>query len=55
MLAGDLRREFPDMKGFSRANIFNIRQWYLYYSAMGEKVQQLVRQLPLGHNMIRIA
>ena len=51
MLAGDLRREFPDMKGFSRANIFNIRQWYLYYSAMDEKVQQLVRQLPWGHNM----
>ena len=51
MLAGDLRREFPDMKGFSRANIFNIRQWYLYYSAMDEKVQQLVRQLPWGHNL----
>ncbi len=52
MLAGDLRREFPDMKGFSRANIFNIRQWYLYYSMMDEKVQQLVRQLPWGHNMV---
>ena len=52
MLAGDLRREFPDMKGFSRANIFNIRQWYLYYSVMDEKVQQLVRQLPWGHNMV---
>ncbi|MBI2146505.1 DUF1016 domain-containing protein [Candidatus Woesearchaeota archaeon] len=52
MLAGDLRREFPDMKGFSRANIFNIRQWYLYYSTMDEKVQQLVRQLPWGHNMV---
>ena len=52
MLAGDLRREFPEMKGFSRANIFNIRQWYLYYSTLDEKVQQLVRQLPWGHNMI---
>ncbi len=52
MLAGDLRREFPDMKGFSRANIFNIRQWYLYYLTMDEKVQQLVRQLPWGHNMV---
>ncbi|MDP3639720.1 MAG: PDDEXK nuclease domain-containing protein [Nanoarchaeota archaeon] len=51
MLASDLRREFPDMKGFSRANIFNIRQWHPYYSAMDEKVQQLVRQLPWGHNM----
>jgi len=52
LLAGDLRREFPEMKGFSRANIFNIRQWYLYYSTMDEKVQQLVRQLPWGHNMV---
>jgi len=52
MLAGDLRREFPDMKGFSRANIFNIRQWYLFYSTRDEKVQQLVRQLPWGHNMV---
>jgi len=42
------------MKGFSRANIFNIRQWYLYYSATGEKVQQLVRQLPWGHNLVII-
>ena len=54
MLAGDLRREFPDMKGFSRANIFNIRQWYLYYSVVDEKVQQLVRQLPWGHNLVII-
>ncbi|MBI2147486.1 DUF1016 domain-containing protein [Candidatus Woesearchaeota archaeon] len=52
MLAGDLRREFPNMKGFSRANIFNVRQWHLYYSTMDEKVQQLVRQLPWGHNMV---
>jgi predicted nuclease of restriction endonuclease-like (RecB) superfamily len=52
MLAGDLKREFPDMKGFSRANLFGIRQWYLFYSTMDEKVQQLVRQLPWGHNMV---
>ena len=37
MLASDLKREFPDMKGFSRANLFNIRQWYLFYSKMDEK------------------
>ena len=53
-LAGDLRKEFPEMKGFSRANLFNIRQWYLFYSAMDEKVQQLVGQLPWGHNMVII-
>ncbi len=52
MLAGDLKRDFPEMKGFSRANLFNIRQWYLYYSKIDETVQQLVRQLPWGHNMV---
>src|SRR3989344_624168 len=48
LLASDLREEFSEMKGFSRANLFNIRQRYLYYSKRDEKVQQLVRQLPWG-------
>ncbi len=53
-LAEDLRKEFPEMRGFSRANLFNIRQWYMFYSDMGEKVQQLVGQLPWGHNIVII-
>ncbi len=55
MLASDLKREFPDMKGFSRSNLFNIRQWRLFYSTMDEKVQQLVRQLPWGHNVVIVS
>ena len=55
MLASDLKREFPDMKGCSRANLFNIRQWYLFYLTMDEKVQQLVRQLPWGHNIVIVS
>ncbi|MBS3116564.1 hypothetical protein J4421_03115 [Candidatus Woesearchaeota archaeon] len=51
-LSSDLKREFPNMKGFSRANLFNIRQWHHFYSKMDEKVQQLVRQLPWGHNVV---
>lgn len=39
-LAKDLRAEFPGTSGFSRANLFSIRQFYLFY--MSEKVQQLV-------------
>lgn len=54
MLAKDLKREFPEMKGFSRANLFSIRQWHLFYSKMDEKVQQLVGQLPWGHNIVII-
>lgn len=34
-LAADLRHEFPDMRGFSAANIWRIRQFYLEYSDAG--------------------
>jgi predicted nuclease of restriction endonuclease-like (RecB) superfamily len=49
-LSADLRREFPEMKGFSRANL-------LYMRALAESwpdvsiVQQLVGQIPWGHNI----
>ena len=52
MLAEDLKKEFPTLKGFSRTNLFNIRQWYIFYSRTGQKVQQLVGQLPWGHNIL---
>ena len=31
-LSKDLMAEFPDMKGFSIANIYNIRKFYKFYS-----------------------
>jgi predicted nuclease of restriction endonuclease-like (RecB) superfamily len=31
-LAKDLRAEFPEMKGFSKRNIFYFRKFYLFYS-----------------------
>lgn len=40
-LEKDLRSEFPDMKGFSRANLFFIRKFYQFYS--DSSVEQLVR------------
>src|SRR5579863_7233451 len=49
-LAADLKRAFPDMKGFSRRNL-------KYMRAFGEAwpdeaiVQQLVAQIPWGHNV----
>jgi predicted nuclease of restriction endonuclease-like (RecB) superfamily len=52
-LAADLRNEFQDMKGFSRANM-------LYMRAFAEAwpdeaiVQQLVGQLPWGQNLVLI-
>lgn len=39
-LAKDLRAEFPDMKGFSRSNLFYIRKFYQFYADVS--VQQAV-------------
>jgi len=39
-LEKDLRTEFPDIKGFSRSNLFYIRKFYQFYS--DSSVQQLV-------------
>jgi predicted nuclease of restriction endonuclease-like (RecB) superfamily len=39
-LAKDLRAEFPEMKGFSRSNMFYIRKFYQFYA--NTSVQQLV-------------
>lgn len=55
-LAKDLQTAFPGIGGFSRANVFKMRAFYLAY----EKVSQVVRQfedlpflrIPWGHNVI---
>jgi predicted nuclease of restriction endonuclease-like (RecB) superfamily len=39
-LAKDIQSEFPDIKGFSKRNLFLIRQFYLFYSSVS--VQQVV-------------
>jgi len=54
-LSKDLSASFKYMKGFSRSNLFFIRKWYLFYQPVEageylEKVSQLVRQIPWGHN-----
>jgi len=42
-LAKDLSAAFPGVKGFSRANLFFIRKWFLFYD--GAIVAQAVRQI----------
>lgn len=64
LVATDLKKEFPDMAGFSRANLFAMKQFYLFYSQEFPKVQQVVRllensqllvtQIPWGHNILII-
>jgi predicted nuclease of restriction endonuclease-like (RecB) superfamily len=49
-LAADLRLEFPDMQGLSRTNLLYMRAFAEAYPNL-EFVQQLVGQLPWGHNV----
>ena len=52
-LAEDLRREFTDMKGLSRANLFYMRAFAEAYPSE-EIVQQLAGQIPWWHNVVII-
>lgn len=53
-IALELKHEFPEIKGFSRRNIYAIRQWYKFYSTKYQFVPQSVAQLPWGHNRLII-
>jgi predicted nuclease of restriction endonuclease-like (RecB) superfamily len=50
-LASFLARTQPGLKGFSRQNIFRMKQFYEVYRD-SEIVSPLVRQLPWTHNLI---
>ncbi len=50
-LAEDLRREFPGVSGFSRRNVFYMREFYLLYRD-DERVQPLVAQIGWTHNLV---
>ncbi len=49
-LAADLRRAFPEMKGFSRTNLLYMRAFAEAYPDE-QFVQQAVGQIPWGHNV----
>jgi predicted nuclease of restriction endonuclease-like (RecB) superfamily len=50
-LAEHIARAHPDLKGFTRPNLFRMRQFYETYRA-DAKVSPLVRQLPWTHNLL---
>lgn len=50
-LGRDLREAFPEMKGFSRANLLYMRAFAEAWTDF-EIVQQIVGQLPWGHNVL---
>jgi len=53
-LAHDLRTAFPEMKGFSRANLMYMRAFAASWPD-AEIVQQAVGQLPWGHNLVLLS
>ena len=53
-LAHDLRTAFPEMKGFSRANLMYMRAFAQAWPDAAI-VQQAVGQLPWGHNLVLLS
>jgi predicted nuclease of restriction endonuclease-like (RecB) superfamily len=50
-LADDLREAFPEVGGFSRRNVFYMREFFLLYRE-DAKVQPLVAQVGWAHNLL---
>ena len=42
----ELKHEFPEIKGFSRRNVYSMLQWYKFYSAKYQFVPHGVAQIP---------
>jgi len=43
------------MRGFSRRNLYAIRQWHLFYADKSQIVPQPVAQIPWGHNRLIVS
>lgn len=67
-MSRDLQAEFPEIKGFSVRNLKYMRQWFQFWSvgsSIGQQAvaqldkpaiaQQLVAQIPWGHNLVIIS
>lgn len=50
-LAATIARRYPGMRGYTRPNLFRMRQFYEAYRG-NKKVSALLRQLPWTHHMI---
>jgi len=51
----ELKHEFPQIKGFSRRNLYAMSQWYKFYSQKFQFVPQYVAQIPWSHNRLIIS
>ncbi|MGL5152841.1 MAG: PDDEXK nuclease domain-containing protein [Clostridium sp.] len=50
-IADEIKRDFPDLKGFSSRNLKYMRKFALEYQEI-EFVQQVVAQIPWSHNVV---
>lgn len=50
-LAGDLHYVYPDIKGFSSRNIWDMRRFYVEYKDH-QFLRQAVAEIPWGHNLL---
>jgi predicted nuclease of restriction endonuclease-like (RecB) superfamily len=53
-LAETIAREYPNMRGYTRRNLFRMRQFYENYRG-DKKVSPLVTQLPWTHHLILLS
>ena len=55
-LSLDLQNAFPESKGFSAANLWRMKKWFLFYSskADSEKLAQVVRELQISENQLSV-
>lgn len=54
-VANDLKREFPEINGFSRTNLIYCRKFYQFYKDSEDFLEfgeQLVHQIPWGHHLL---
>lgn len=55
-LAEDLQGNFPGIAGFSRANVFRMKAFYVAYEKVAQAVRQIddlpVFNIPWGHNVV---
>ena len=49
----DLQAAFPESKGFSAANLWRMKQWYLFYSSSAEKLAQIAREIQPSGNQTK--
>lgn len=55
-VAKDLQNDFPGIEGFSRANIFRMKAFFIAYEKVAQAVRQLealpIFSIPWGHNIL---